>query len=54
MSKMMTVEQILKDNEDALKRAGKRAGRNKKTATAFLVRAGILNKNGKGLAKPYR
>jgi hypothetical protein len=54
MSKMMTVDQIVKDNEEAMKRAFKRASRNKRTARAFLVRAGILNKNGKGLAKPYR
>ncbi len=54
MSKMMTVAQIVKENEEVMKRAGKRARRSKKSATAFLVRAGILNKNGKGLARPYR
>ncbi len=54
MSKMMTTAEIVKDNEAAMKRAAKRAMRSKKAARAFLVRAGILNKSGKGLAKPYR
>ncbi len=54
MSKMMTVDQIVKENQDAMDRAFKKAMRSKKTARAFLVRAGILEKNGKGLAKPYR
>lgn len=54
MSKMMTVTEIVKENQEAMERAGKRAMKNKKTARAFLIRAGILNKNGKGLAKPYR
>jgi hypothetical protein len=54
MSQMTTVAQIVKENEQAMKRAGKRARRSKETARAFLVRAGILEKNGKKLAKPYR
>ena len=54
MSKMMTVTQIVKENQEAMERAAKRAMRSKKTARAFLIRAGILNKSGKGLAKPYR
>ena len=54
MSKMMTVSEIVKENEQAMKRAGKRARRSKETARAFLVRAGILDKSGKRLAKPYR
>jgi hypothetical protein len=54
MSKMMTVSQVVKENEEAMERGFKKASRSKATARAFLVRAGILNKNGKGLAKPYR
>jgi hypothetical protein len=54
MSNMMTTKQIVKENQEAMERAAKRALRSKKAARAFLVRAGILNKNGKGLAKPYR
>ena len=54
MSKMMTVAQIVQENEQAMKRAGKRARRSKGAARAFLVRAGILDKSGKRLAKPYR
>lgn len=37
----------------AIERAYKKASRSKATARAFLVRAGILNKNG-NLAKKYR
>jgi hypothetical protein len=54
MSKMMTTAEIVKENEKAMERAAKRAGRNKRTARAFLVRAGILSKNGKRSAKAYR
>ncbi len=54
MSDMLTVREIVKDNQEAMERAAKRAMRNKKTATAFLIRAGILEKCGKRLAKPYR
>ncbi len=54
MSKLMTTTQIVKENQQAMERAAKRAMRNKRTARAFLVRAGILNKRGKGLTKAYR
>jgi hypothetical protein len=54
MLKMMTTAQIVKENQQAMDRAAKRALRSKKAARAFLVRAGILKKKGKGLAKPYR
>jgi hypothetical protein len=54
MSKMMTTAEIVKDNEEAMKRAAGRAKRSKAAARAFLVRAGILDKTGKRLAKPYR
>jgi hypothetical protein len=54
MSKMMSVAQIVRENEQAMESAAKRATRSKKTARAFLVRAGILDKTGKRLAKPYR
>jgi hypothetical protein len=54
MSKMMTVAEIVKENEEAMERGAKRATRSKRAARAFLIRAGILNKSGKGLAKPYR
>lgn len=54
MSKMMTTAEVVKENQEAMERAAKRAMRSKKSARAFLVRAGILKKSGKGLAKPYR
>jgi hypothetical protein len=54
MSRMMTVDQIVKENQQAMDRAFKKAMRTKKASRAFLVRAGILKKNGKDLAKPYR
>lgn len=54
MSLMSVVDQIVKDNQKAMDRAFKKAMRSKRAARAFLIRAGILKKNGKGLAKPYR
>jgi hypothetical protein len=54
MSNMQTVAQFVKENEEAMERAAKRAMRSKKAARAFLIRAGILDKSGKRLAKPYR
>jgi hypothetical protein len=54
MSKMMTTTQIVRENQEAMERAAKRAMRSRKSARAFLVRAGILDKSGKRLAKPYR
>jgi hypothetical protein len=54
MSRMLTVDQMVKENQQAMDRAFKKAMRSKKTARAFLIRAGILNKKGTGLAKPYR
>jgi hypothetical protein len=51
---MLTVDQMVKENQQAMDRAFKKAMRSKKTARAFLIRAGILNKKGTGLAKPYR
>jgi len=50
----MTITQFLKDHEKAVARATKRATRSRKSAIAFLVRAGILEKDGNKLAKPYR
>lgn len=54
MSNMMTTAQIVKENREAMERAAKRATRSREAARAFLVRAGILSKDGKTLAKPYR
>lgn len=54
MSKMMTTNEIVKDHRKAAAQAVKKATRSKKTAIAFLVRAGILEKGGKRLARPYR
>ncbi|MGD0387758.1 MAG: hypothetical protein ABSC42_02290 [Tepidisphaeraceae bacterium] len=54
MSNMMTVAQIVKENQKAMNRAAKRAKKSKKTARSFLIRAGILDKSGKKLAKSYR
>ena len=44
---MSSSAQLAKETEEALKRVMKRANRSKKTARAFLVRAGLLTKNGK-------
>jgi hypothetical protein len=54
MSKMMTTAEIVKDHRIAAAKAMTKALRTKKTAIAFLQRAGILDKSGKRLAKPYR
>jgi len=54
MSNMMSTAQIVRENREAMERAAKRACRSKKAARAFLVRAGILEKSGNRLAKPYR
>lgn len=54
MSKMMTTTEFIRDHQKAVSLAMKKATRTKKTATAFLVRAGILEKSGKRLAKAYR
>ena len=54
MSKMMTVTEIVKENREAMERAAKRILRSKRATRAFLVRAGILDKSGKGLSKNYR
>ncbi len=51
---MTSVDKIVRDHLEASKRVMKKAMRSKATATAFLVKAGILTKDGKRLAKPYR
>ena len=51
---MTSTEKMVKEHLKASKRVMKKALASKKSARAFLVRAGILKKNGKGLAKPYR
>jgi hypothetical protein len=50
---MDSTEQIVKDSLKAMERASKKSLASKEKARAFLVRAGILKKRGKGLAKPY-
>jgi hypothetical protein len=45
---------ILKEHREASKTVMKKALRSKRAARAFLIGAGILDKNGKKLAKPYR
>jgi hypothetical protein len=49
-----TSKQIADEHRAASRRAMKKILRSKATATAALVRAGILTKDGKRLAKPYR
>jgi len=44
---------MVKEHLKASKRVARKALASKKKARAFLIRAGILKKNGKGLAKPY-
>ena len=54
MSNMMSDKEFCKEHREAMARAMKKALRSKKASTALLIRAGILEKNGKRLAKPYR
>ena len=49
----MNVSMVVQEERDAIHAAYKRAAKSKKTAKAFLVSAGILNKKGE-LAKSYR
>lgn len=50
---IMNVSMVVQEERDAIHAAYKRAAKSKKTAKAFLVSAGILNKKGE-LAKSYR
>ncbi len=45
---------IVREHTRAAKKAMKEALRSPKDARAFLIRAGILTKSGKRLARPYR
>jgi hypothetical protein len=54
MSEMMTTEDFIKDHRKAAARVVKRVTRSKKASIAFLIRAGLLEKDGKRMAKPYR
>jgi hypothetical protein len=46
--------EIAKEFEQASKKLMKKVLRSKRSAQSFLIRAGILDKDGKRLAKPYR
>jgi hypothetical protein len=50
---MGSTEKMVTEHLKASERVAKRVLGSKKKARAFLVRAGILKKKGKGLAKPY-
>ena len=50
----MTTKQIVEEHRAASKRVMKKATRSKVTARAALTKAGILTKDGRRLAKPYR
>lgn len=49
-----TTKQIVEEHLAAAKRSMKKVMRSKATARAALISAGILTKDGKQLAKPYR
>jgi hypothetical protein len=51
---MISSTMIAREHELAEKKFMKKALRSKQRAKSFLIRAGILSKNGKQLAKPYR
>ena len=51
---MTATEKMVKEHLKASRKAAKKALTSKRRARAFLVRAGIVKKNGKGLSKPYR
>lgn len=51
---MQTTAEMVKEHLEASKRLMKKVLASKRSARAFLVSAGILDKSGKGLAKPYR
>ena len=50
----MTYEQQVKEWRQAMEKTMKKALSQKNGMRKFLVRAGILEKGGKRLAKPYR
>lgn len=51
---MQSTAGMVEEHLVASKRLMKKVLRSKKSARAFLIRAGILDKQGKELAKPYR
>lgn len=51
---MQSTKATVREYMAASKRVAKKALKSRQSARAFLVKAGILNKNGKGLAKEYR
>lgn len=54
MKRMKSTSEIVAEHRKAAKAVMKKVLRSKASATAFLVRAGILTKDGERLAKPYR
>ncbi|HVX86913.1 MAG TPA: hypothetical protein VH253_19170 [Phycisphaerae bacterium] len=53
-ARMTSSAAIVREHTRAAKKAMKEALRSPKDARAFLIRAGILTKSGKRLARPYR
>jgi hypothetical protein len=51
--KRQTTKQVVEEMLEAIETARPKILQNKKTARAFLVKAGIVDKSGK-LTKPYR
>lgn len=51
---MQSIEKTVREHLAASKRVMKKALKSKKSARGLLVRAGILDKNGKKLAIQYR
>ena len=49
-----STEEMVKQHLAASKRVMKKVLRSRKSAREFLISAGILDKDGKRLAKPYR
>ena len=51
---MTSSAEIAREHMKASRRVMRKALRSKRIAKAFLIRTGILTKDGKQLAKPYR
>jgi hypothetical protein len=53
IKRMATTSEIVKEHREAMK-ALRKKHKDPKEVRKFLIRAGILNKNGKGLSPRYR
>lgn len=49
-----STEEVVREHLMASQRVMERVSQSREQAKAFLIRAGIVDKSGKGLAPPYR